>query len=186
MNCNKCLKPLSKRALQKKQKFCDRICFAEYRMVWVTCVCGLKTRNKKFCSQSCANTTINQLKIKHNQCLHCFSSISIVNTYCGSTCRARYFADIKAHIWLTTGEGAAAPNGEIRQWLVKWLKRLVDYRCQQCGWRKFHPVDGKPGIQIDHINGDNKDHRPENLRALCPECHWATETFCGRNKSKKN
>jgi hypothetical protein len=35
-------------------------------------------------------------------------------------------------------------------------------------------------LQIDHINGDCLDHRIENLRLLCPNCHSQTETFCSR------
>ena len=36
-------------------------------------------------------------------------------------------------------------------------------------------------LELDHINGDNKDHRIENLRLLCPTCHATTNTFKGRN-----
>lgn len=38
-------------------------------------------------------------------------------------------------------------------------------------------------LRLDHINGDNTDHRIENLRLLCPNCDSQTPTFCGRNKS---
>jgi hypothetical protein len=38
-------------------------------------------------------------------------------------------------------------------------------------------------LQIDHINGDNRDHRPNNLRHLCPTCHALQPTEAGR-KSK--
>lgn len=42
---------------------------------------------------------------------------------------------------------------------------------------------GKPlTLQIDHINGDRKDHSRENLRLLCPNCHTQTSTFGGRNR----
>lgn len=43
--------------------------------------------------------------------------------------------------------------------------------------------NGKPlTLQLDHINGKNNDHRPENLRTLCPNCHTQTETYAGRRR----
>lgn len=44
---------------------------------------------------------------------------------------------------------------------------------------------GKPlKLQLDHINGNNRDNREENLRFLCPNCHSQTHTYAGRNKKK--
>ena len=44
-------------------------------------------------------------------------------------------------------------------------------------------------MQLDHVNGDRRDNRQENLRLLCPNCHSQTDTFCGRKmvreKAKK-
>ena len=34
---------------------------------------------------------------------------------------------------------------------------------------------------LDHINGDNRDHRIENLRLLCPNCNSQQSTFTGKN-----
>lgn len=59
---------------------------------------------------------------------------------------------------------------------------LLVYECSSChlsNWRGKDIV-----LQLDHINGVNNDHRIENLRLLCPNCHSQTETFCGRNKGK--
>lgn len=36
-------------------------------------------------------------------------------------------------------------------------------------------------LQLDHINGDRRDNRIENLRLLCPNCHSQTDTFAGKN-----
>jgi Zn finger protein HypA/HybF involved in hydrogenase expression len=35
-------------------------------------------------------------------------------------------------------------------------------------------------LQLDHVNGNSKDNRIENLRFLCPNCHSQTDTFSGK------
>lgn len=65
-------------------------------------------------------------------------------------------------------------------------KRLVSesvlkYECSICG--NIGEWLGKPlSLQLDHINGKNNDHRIENLRFLCPNCHCQTDTYAGKNK----
>ena len=57
---------------------------------------------------------------------------------------------------------------------------LLEYKCAKCGIKEWQnePIS----LQLDHINGINNDHRLENLRLLCPNCHSQTETFAGKNK----
>lgn len=57
---------------------------------------------------------------------------------------------------------------------------ILQEKCSECGigpeW------NGKElSLQLDHINGIDNDHRIENLRILCPNCHSQTPTYCGRN-----
>lgn len=62
---------------------------------------------------------------------------------------------------------------------------LKQDKCECCGQE---PVwnGNKLVLQLDHINGNHKDNRIENLRVICPNCHTQTETFCGKhNKVKK-
>ena len=41
---------------------------------------------------------------------------------------------------------------------------------------------GKPiKLHVDHVDGNNKNDARDNLRALCPNCHSNTETYCGKN-----
>lgn len=41
-------------------------------------------------------------------------------------------------------------------------------------------------LEVDHIDGNSHDHRPENLRFICPNCHSQTKTYAGRNKKCPN
>lgn len=59
---------------------------------------------------------------------------------------------------------------------------FLEAKCYEegCGLTEWK---GKPiSLQLDHINGDKFDHRIENLRLPCPNCHSQTDTFAGRNK----
>lgn len=54
--------------------------------------------------------------------------------------------------------------------------------CEECGLSQWQ---GRPIIiQLDHRNGVRNDHRLENLRMLCPNCHSQTETYAARNRRR--
>ncbi|MDP3778928.1 MAG: HNH endonuclease signature motif containing protein [bacterium] len=71
----------------------------------------------------------------------------------------------------------------------KLKKRLFDVKlkpahCEECGWAK--EADGRLPLELDHINGNSRDNRLENLRVLCPNCHSLKPTHRGRNRKKSN
>lgn len=59
----------------------------------------------------------------------------------------------------------------------------LNHKCAIC-----HLTDwmGQPiPLDLDHINGISTDHRLENIRLLCRNCHAQTFNFCGKN-AKRN
>ncbi|MFJ2741616.1 HNH endonuclease [Streptomyces sp. NPDC087440] len=61
------------------------------------------------------------------------------------------------------------------------LKLGISETCANCGtgpeW------NGRPlRLEVDHMNGDWWDNRPENLQLLCPNCHAVTDTYRGRKR----
>lgn len=64
-------------------------------------------------------------------------------------------------------------------------EKNVSYECAVCGtgavWRGKRLV-----LEIDHLSGDWRDNRLENLRYLCPSCHSQTPTYsCSRVKATR-
>jgi hypothetical protein len=58
---------------------------------------------------------------------------------------------------------------------------LKDRRCEKCNnteWLK----ENIP-LELEHVNGNNRDNRIENLCILCPNCHALTPTYRRRKKS---
>jgi len=70
----------------------------------------------------------------------------------------------------------------LKDYLAKY--NVLEYKCAICG-NKGEWNGVSLTLQIDHINGIRNDNRKENLRWLCPNCHSQTDTFTGKNKTKK-
>lgn len=64
-------------------------------------------------------------------------------------------------------------------------QKLIPYVCAIC---KCDPEwNGKTLVlQLDHENGVNDDHRIENLRFLCPNCHSQEDTYAAKNRNNAN
>lgn len=80
-------------------------------------------------------------------------------------------------VFVENGPLVTGPN-LVRRLLAKG----VPYCCVMCGivdWCGRRLV-----LQLDHISGISNDHRVENLRLLCGNCHSQTETYC--NKARES
>lgn len=105
-------------------------------------------------------------------------------------------AHFKGRTWNKGLKIAGVPRIPLERVLVKgstfqshklkmrlFAAKLKPMRCEECGWAKVSS-DGRLPLELDHINGDPRDNRLQNLRILCPNCHSLKPTHRGRNSVK--
>lgn len=70
-------------------------------------------------------------------------------------------------------ENSTASQKTLRTWYLKC--NYTEYKCSICGQEPIW-MGKELTLILDHINGQNKDNRLENLRWVCPNCNQQLET----------
>lgn len=161
----------------KKCKYCDKI--LSYNDIIL---------KKKFCNRSCSVSYNNSMRSIKLNCKHCGKQLSIGKNkqFCSNKCHKEFQYSKYIKDWLS-GKlvGYKGKQFAICGYVRRFLLEQNNYSCSLCGWDKRHPVDNKPLVEIDHIDGDASNCTIKNLRVLCPNCHSMTHTFKNRNKNSK-
>lgn len=71
--------------------------------------------------------------------------------------------------------------GKLKNRLFK--EGIFERKCSVCSIVEWN---GKPTpLELDHIDGDNRNNELQNLRIICPNCHAQTDTYKGKNIAKR-
>ncbi len=67
-----------------------------------------------------------------------------------------------------------------RPHLKKHIVDIHGWKCMCCGNTEWlgDPIP----LEVDHIDGNAGNNKPDNLRLLCPNCHAKTPTHRAKNK----
>ena len=152
-----------------------------------TCaLCGIETRNPKYCSRRCAITVNNRGVRRHGEapgaCLSCGAPLSeSARSYCSSECFHQVRSERRVRRWLATGQPGAQTlhNKAIREFILMSQNGV----CAICGhepcWNGATLV-----FVLDHIDGDGGNHDRSNVRLICPNCDSQLPTFKARNRGR--
>lgn len=78
-------------------------------------------------------------------------------------------------------ENSTATQATLRNFYLKG--NYTQYKCNICKQEPFWN-EKELSLTLDHINGNNKDNRLENLRWVCPNCDRQLSTFGSKNKKE--
>lgn len=159
-------------------------------------ICSLpsceKLTSTKFCSKSCAATLNNSLSPKREprqkvNCLRCEKEFKVGKNskgkFCSNPCSSKYRSETILNQWLNNEISGSNNSGELIPTIRRFLLEESDNKCS-CGWSTPNPTTGQVILTIDHIDGNWKNNRRENLRVLCYNCHTLTPTFGSLNRGK--
>lgn len=145
--------------------------------------CQDETTNPRFCSRSCSvryNNTKSPKRKKEGVCAGCGAGCASTRKYCNSCNPGEHRRSQFIQGWLN-GEERGGTDYILSKVIRAFLIDQAWHACSKCRWSVPHPDTGEVPLEINHINGDGVDHRPENLEVLCANCHSLTSSYRGRN-----
>lgn len=134
--------------------------------------------HSKYCSVACAKR---RFELRRGNCAHCDTKLkSHQYKYCSLKCLHQSQFQSRS-VDLESGRYSTYSTN---QFIRRYLVNRFGERCSRCGWAERHPKTGRIPVEVEHIDGDYRNNRAENLTLLCPNCHSLTDTFRALNRGR--
>ena len=121
-------------------------------------------------------------------CINCGKQIEKRKKFCNNKCQKEY--EYKKYIenWKNNQETGIRGEYQISLYIKTYLFKKYNYKCAKCGWGEKNIYTNNIPLEVEHIDGNYKNNKEENLILLCPNCHSLTSTYKGanRNHGRKN
>ena len=115
------------------------------------------------------------------KCRNCNKEIKNKNKYCSVKCQKEYEYMNFIKKWKEGETSGMRGEYQLSMHIKTYLLEKYNNQCARCGWGETNQYTGKIPLEIEHIDGNYKNNKEENLIVLCPNCHSLTSTFKGAN-----
>lgn len=122
-----------------------------------------------------------------SSCLACAKETARAGyKYCSNSCQFCFQRSILINRW-KAGEITGLSNlGLVSRPVKLYLREKFANKCCLCGWSQINPKTGLVPLVADHIDGNWRNNREENLRLICPNCDSLNPTYAGSNKGRSH
>jgi len=102
--------------------------------------------------------------------------------YCSNSCQQKYQQSQYLLNWKEGRISGLQSIGIVSTSVKRYLRHKYNDKCCLCGWSEVNPKTGKVPLVADHIDGNWKNNKEDNLRLICPNCDSLLPTFSALNK----
>ena len=114
-------------------------------------------------------------------CLNCGENISSKKKFCNNQCQKEYQYKEYIKKWKDGEIDGIRGEYQISMYIKTYLFKKYSNKCARCDWGEKNIYTNTIPLEIEHVDGNYRNNKEENLILLCPNCHSLTSTYKGAN-----